>query len=590
MNEEQRNKLFYFTASSSSAQKHVDKTIRNSVNLLDYADYISSDILDEIENPRKTHMWGATPGKSNRSNWEKLKADDRFLLYGSNQTFTHYGKTIAKIHNKKLAEKIWGTDSKGDTWEYIFFVDIIFEIEIGIEDFNNFVGYKPNFTPQGFSFISESKLENIYKKYDSIDLAVETLSNKYQDNPNERSLNLSDVTENENFIGNNRKIKNKIDQIKDYITAKGFTYKQGTIENFYLSLKTKSFVLLAGISGTGKTKLVQLFAEAIGCNGEQFNLISVRPDWSDTSDLLGYTDIKGDFQPGPLINTIKLANENLDKPYIVCLDEMNLARVEYYFSDFLSKMETKKYNETRIVTEKLLSDINFSSCDHKRDNELHKYEGLHISENIYIIGTVNMDETTHPFSKKVLDRANTIEFNQINLMDLPINEAMNIEPLNEKNEFLKTEYLNLIEVLPTKKNQIKKITKILRDINDILKSANFHVGYRIRDEINFYMLHANNYKLYSNDQKENQNKALDYQIKQKILPRIQGSSRELKNILIELFDYFAGTNFKVENRKISEQMIKYIENNPDIKYPLSADKIAHMIKRYEQDGFTAFWI
>jgi len=319
-------------------------------------------------------------------------------------------------------------------------------------------------------------------------------------------------------------------------------------------------------------------------------LISVRPDWSDTSDLLGYTDIKGDFQPGPLINTIKLANENPEKPYIVCLDEMNLARVEYYFSDFLSKMETREYNQGKIITDELLSEINFSSNENEDNAEQHEYEGLHLSENLYIVGTVNMDETTHPFSKKVLDRANTIEFNQINLMDLPANNEKDIDTLDEENKFLKTEYLNLVETLPDKKDNVEKITRILKDINGILKSANLHAGYRIRDEINFYMIHADNFRLFSNDQKENQNKALDYQIKQKILPRIQGSSRELKNILIELFDYFADTNFKVENRKISEQMIQHLENNQDIKYPQSADKVAHMIKRYEQDGFTAFWI
>ncbi len=593
MDKDQKNKLFYFTASSSAAQEHVNKTIKNSVNLMDYADYIDNGFIDELENPENVNMWGATPGSNNESNWNKLKKGYRFLLYGSNQTFTHYGRVIAKVQNHQLAEKIWGTTSKGDTWEYIFFVDIITETDIKVKEFNRFVGYSENFTPQGFSFIADTKLENIFKKYDSIDAAIESLNDgiDYKEDLEQENPEISEDIENDEELEYEIEVKNKVNQIKKYINAKGFTYKPGTIENFYLSLKTKPFVLLAGISGTGKTKLVQLFAEAIGCNGDQFNLISVRPDWSDTSDLLGYTDIKGDFQPGPLINTIKKANQNPDKPYLVCLDEMNLARVEYYFSDFLSKMETRKYNQGRIITDELLSDINFSRDENEtKPNKHHEYEGLYLSENLYIVGTVNMDETTHPFSKKVLDRANTIEFNQINLMDLPTKNNLDINTLSVENLFLKTEYLNLIEALPEKKSQVEEITEILRDINDILKSANLHAGYRIRDEINFYLIHADNYRLFSNDRQKNQDRALDYQIKQKILPRIQGSSRELKNILIDLFDYFADTNFKVENRKISEQMIQHLENNQDVKYPLSADKVAHMIKRYEQDGFTAFWI
>lgn len=591
MDNERGNKLFYFTASSSAAQKHVDKTIKKTVNLMDYADYINNGFIDELEDSENVNMWGATPGKSNKSNWNKLKKGDRFLLYGSNQTFTHYGKVIAKVQNNQLAESIWGTTSKGDTWEYIFFVEIISEININIKEFNKFVGYSENFTPQGFSFIADSKLDNILKEFSSIDAAITSLNNgiDYEDDLKQNDLGISEDIKNDQDLEYKTGIKSKIKQIQNYINAKGFSYKPGTIENFYLSLKTKPFVLLAGISGTGKTKLVQLFAEAIGCNGEQFNLISVRPDWSDTSDLLGYTDIKGKFQPGPLINTIKLANQNPTKPYLVCLDEMNLARVEYYFSDFLSKMETRKYNQGKIVTDELLSNINFTRDEYK-EGKKHKYEGLYLSENLYIVGTVNMDETTHPFSKKVLDRANTIEFNQINLMDLPTKNDLDIETLNEENQFLKTEYLNLIEALPEKNSHIEQITGILRDINEILKSANLHAGYRIRDEINFYMIHADNFRLFSNDNQENQNRALDYQIKQKILPRIQGSSRELKNILIDLFDYFADTNFKVENRKISEQMIQYLEENQNVKYPQSADKVAHMIKRYEQDGFTAFWI
>ncbi len=136
-----------------------------------------------------------------------------------------------------------------------------------------------------------------------------------------------------------------VSYINSYISSKGFYYEKEEVENLYLSLKTKPFVILSGISGTGKTKIVQWFAESVGATEEngQFTLIPVRPDWSDGSDLLGYVDIKGEFQEGPLTRVIREASNHRDKPYFVLLDEMNLARVEYYFSDILSVMESKRW-------------------------------------------------------------------------------------------------------------------------------------------------------------------------------------------------------------------------------------------------------
>lgn len=146
----------------------------------------------------------------------------------------------------------------------------------------------------------------------------------------------------------------------------------------------------------------------------------MRPDWSDSSDLLGYVNIQGEFQERPLIQVLEKAAGNPDKPYFVVLDEMNLARVEYYFSDFLSVIESRKWEGREIVTSAVLPE----SIVGKR---------ITIPSNVYVIGTVNMDETTHPLSKKVLDRANTIEFNQVKLDSFEF--LMDVEEVQE-NVFL----------------------------------------------------------------------------------------------------------------------------------------------------------
>ena len=196
-----------------------------------------------------------------------------------------------------------------------------------------------------------------------------------------------------------------------------------------MTVSTKPFVILSGISGTGKSKIVELFAEAVGANydNERFKLIPVRPDWSDATDLLGYRNIENKFVSGIIIDAAYEAMQHLDKPYFLCLDEMNLARVEYYFSDILSSMETRKINDDEMITQKLLSRAQFGKDERAYD----KYGDVYIPQNLYIIGTVNMDETTFPLSKKVLDRANTIEFNKV---DLKYNfEKIDLDEVSLKN-------------------------------------------------------------------------------------------------------------------------------------------------------------
>ena len=363
-----------------------------------------------------------------------------------------------------------------------------------------------------------------------------------------------------------------IEHIKQYIAGKGFSYEEGTIENFYLSLKSKPFVILAGTSGTGKTRLVKLFAEAIGAtaiNG-RYKLVAVRPDWSDSSDLFGHIDLNGNFIPGAITEFVEAAEQDKSKPYFLCLDEMNLARVEYYLSDVLSIMETRDYQNGEIITDEI---------------QLEKHTNLRLPENLYIIGTVNMDETTFPFSKKVLDRANTIEFSYVDLIPSFDDIAETVDVIeNIENDFLKTEYLYLVNCKDDEKQIAMDISKEIQNINVILKKAEAHVGYRVRDEIVFYMLNNNKARLLDSTD------AFDNEILQKILPRIQCSSSLIREMICELFKFCLGESitFKVESGEVSNEMFETLESN-DAKYKRSAEKLAYMMRRYEEDGFTAYW-
>ena len=346
-------------------------------------------------------------------------------------------------------------------------------------------------------------------------------------------------------------IKSDIEQIKKYIAAKGFSYNDGLIEDFYLSLKSKPFVILAGTSGTGKTRLVKLFAGAVGAYAKEsggngrFKLVSVRPDWSDSTDLFGHTDLNGNYIPGAIIDFVKEAKEHREDPYFLCLDEMNLSRVEYYLSDFLSLIETRTNVNGEIKTYKL-------TLDKAAEKD---YPDLYIPENLYVIGTVNMDETTFPFSKKVLDRANTIEFSYVDLLPNFSSNAEGVAPLNKGNDFFKSQYLVLgTDVKPEQQELAKRVSSDLQNINKVLQQANAHVGYRVRDEIVFYMLNNDTAKLLDYDT------AFDYEIMQKILPRIQGSSEGIKNMMCDLFKMFAGDYSGFSQSYIWKQMDDCINN------------------------------
>ncbi len=198
-----------------------------------------------------------------------------------------------------------------------------------------------------------------------------------------------------------------------------------------------------------------------------------------------------------------------------------------------------------------------------------------------------MDETTFPFSKKVLDRANTIEFNEV---DLNINfEYFNSvveesEVLNISKNYIVSKYLKVVDCLD-KREYIEKILIVLNKINDELKEINHHFAYRIRDEVIFYVLYAIEYELMNIDE------ALDYAIRQKILPRVQGSNINVKAVLINLYKLFSEDSSKdldIYDNTISEKIINYIKENK-VKYPLSSEKVSKMIRRFDLDGFTTFW-
>ena len=356
--------------------------------------------------------------------------------------------------------------------------------------------------------------------------------------------------------------------IHTYINSRGFYYTKEDLHNFYLSLRSKPFVIISGISGTGKTKIVELFANSVGATEDngRFKMIPVRPDWSDSSDLLGYLTLQEAYKKGPLAELVEHAMNYPNLPHFALLDEMNLARVEYYFSDILSVMESRKIDMDGGATSSYLIDPNLYQKEASGESEAGP---LRLTNNIYIIGTVNMDETTHPFSKKVLDRANTIEFNRIELNHFDFLTGLGVKEPSKliSNDNLEAKYIQLIDVFGTHRKLIEKISMHIEEINRHLSKINAQVGYRVRDEICFYMIHNSDAGLL------NENEALDFCYMQKILPRISGGQ-----VVGEVL------------QGIKELWTEQTEEGQIHAYPKSFAKVEEMLGRLGDNGFTSFWI
>ena len=373
-----------------------------------------------------------------------------------------------------------------------------------------------------------------------------------------------------------------------YLSSKGICYSPTLTTNFIAALRAKPFVLLAGISGTGKTQLARKFAEYIGAterNGHYLQ-VPVRPDWSDSTDLFGHKTLNDGFVKGPILDFIIQANSDKKHPYILCLDEMNLARVEYYFSDFLSVIETRERDNGEITSAPLIPDLYASYKSAQKNfyaSDLNIPDNIYLSDNIYIIGTVNMDESTFPFSKKVLDRAMTIEFSNVELDKnlFGIDSKSNPSTINVHNDDLKARYIAPLEIEDGNRKLAQKIADELAEYNDLLEEAHLHVGYRVRNEIIYYSIYAR--------EMDPSFDYMDYALMQKVLPRIQGSSNNIRNVLLNIYNKARGTSFDADDR-VFEKIDADIKNTGNTKMLQTAEKIRYMLKRLQEDGYTAYWL
>ncbi|CAM4231979.1 McrB family protein [Gillisia limnaea] len=355
--------------------------------------------------------------------------------------------------------------------------------------------------------------------------------------------------------------------------AGGLQFSKKLIDRFVSSLCTKPFVILTGLSGSGKTKLAQAFANWICQKENQFCIVPVGADWTNREPLLGYSNaIEKDEYVKPengILDLLIEAKDNSHKPFFIILDEMNLSHVERYFADFLSIMETGE----DIVLFK----------------DLEKKNGVpaHVTwpNNVFIVGTVNIDETTYMFSPKVLDRANTIEFRITaeEMADfLDSNGKPDLSILKGKGVKMASDFL---EISSNKKYEkpVDSVNTVLLNFFKELKKTGAEFGYRSATEIHHLLYNLSVINKHIEDDEK-----IDIAIMQKLLPKLHGSRRKLVPILTTLGQFcLTSHNERIEKEVFLSTDFTF-KDKEVVKYPLSLEKLSRMYNGVIENGFASY--
>ena len=386
-------------------------------------------------------------------------------------------------------------------------------------------------------------------------------------------------------------VDQKDTHLYDFFEGKGFTFSKEMLSRYFLSLRAKPFVILTGISGTGKTKIAQILGDYICQDDEREDaqrrkaFIPVRPDWMDNKGLLGFYNILDQkYHSTPLLDLLLNALEEPEEPHFVILDEMNLAKVEQYFSDFLSIMESRTSDRPEG------EQITLHSGKEVEAEDGRSIPGkIHIPPNVFFTGTVNVDETTYMFSPKVLDRANVIEFNEVDLDEysggVSHDDTFSLDDPDVREALMDSETTPFCsrEDYNKFKEIVEEETSPFQELLNRLKPYNLHFGYRVVNEMSRFVWIAqgacgDHFKL---------SDAIDIQILQKVLPKFHGTQGKLEQPLADLLYFCYGESQRGE-RPVQEMIQKALDLDKEAAYPRSAQKIARMINNLKIQGYTSF--
>lgn len=412
------------------------------------------------------------------------------------------------------------------------------------------------------------------------------------------------------LFGTHSGVLNKTTHLVAALDSISEDIKHSHYRPYITAIKSKPFLLLADISGTGKSRIVRELARACWDEGtaeyeahkpKNFEMVQVKPNWHDSSELLGYVSrIDGErFVVGPFLKFLVKAINDPEHPYFLCLDEMNLAPVEQYFAEYLSVVESRKVNEDgKVVTDPIIdyepTDAYFSLINqlfpnNKEEREQYLTEEggkrLTIPQNLIVVGTVNMDETTFSFSRKVLDRAMTIEMNEV---DLEGGLEKRHEQLGKLGiAELVGSAVEGVDVYAAHKDVCDMVIAYLKVVNEKLEGTPFKIAYRTRNEFLLYVVNNLPYNKDEDGEDLDQNfiiaRALDEITNMKILSRIEGDETKVSE------QFLKGLSEAVKEQL--EAVCSDLFNKDDTAQEyqsISLAKLDEMTKKLAS-GYTSFW-
>lgn len=392
------------------------------------------------------------------------------------------------------------------------------------------------------------------------------LNNELKTTTTNDDMEINPIEENEkNQITVFEKEKILLQLLDNNSKKMGLLYAKNDLINFHIAVKSSGLVILSGMSGTGKSKLITIYAKTLGLN-DRFRMIPVSPAWTDDSDLLGYLDYKNMiYRPADtdLVNFLLKAQDDPEKLYMVCFDEMNLARVEHYFSQFISVLENN--DDERFIQ------LYNSNLENRVYNSNVYPSKVLVRKNVIFVGTVNIDESTFHFSDKVLDRANVIKLNMCSFNELAeVKKNIISEDIDEidfnTNDFFETN------------NTFFTMTddelSFLDELNYCLKENNprMGIGYRVISQINQYL------SAIPQDIGYDRQEAFDNLIVQRILTKLRGADDQIIKLIGNLNE-----ENKLDNSLLYDLFEKYL-NISDFKH--CKDALYQKAKELKLYGYT----
>lgn len=382
---------------------------------------------------------------------------------------------------------------------------------------------------------------------ETVQLIMAETTNEIGDEKDSFTSNNTDAFSEQEFIA----------QFLSCVEQKGFLYDKKDLYNFHIAAKSSKLLILSGMSGIGKSALVRLYGEALGLSASQMAFLPVRPSWMDDGDILGYLDKNSMlYYPSDtgLAELLVEASKHPEKMYMVCFDEMNLARVEHYFAQFISVLEKKDSRKIQLYNPSLENRVHNS----------HLYPAqISIGDNVLFMGTVNMDESTYHFSDKVLDRANVITLHQRKFADMksfcPVKDGLFVPISADAYRKFRAE---------NKKVRLSnEELELLDALNEALQESRVSggIGYRVAFDIDRYVENIPSLKDFTRGD------GLDLQIVQRILTKVRGSREQLQTLLsmtddgkvggklMDLFATYKNVSSFTESKKVLMRKAKELK-------------------------------